>query len=79
MTEIKPCPFCGTSGESIEVKDDDLGVTCHGCGVWMPERVSSDITRNHGALEGWNRRVLHILMTDPGKNADVDWMMRNLY
>ena len=54
---IKPCPFCGASGESIEVKDYNLGVMCHGCGVWMPERVSSDITRNHGALEGWNRRV----------------------
>ncbi len=56
---IKPCPFCGACGEAVEIRGNDAGVQCHGCGAWMPERVSSDITRNHGALEGWNRRNLY--------------------
>ena len=64
MTEIKPCPFCGASGESIEVSGNDLGVICHGCGAWMPERLSTTPSNNHGALEGWNRRVGGITKND---------------
>ena len=57
MGDIKPCPFCGATGDNVGVSGRNYGVTCYSCGVWMPSRVSTDITRNHGALEGWNRRV----------------------
>ena len=56
---VLPCPFCGAFGESVEVKESygcDQGVLCHGCGVWMPSRVSTEPGRSHGALEMWNRR-----------------------
>ena len=68
MTEAKPCPFCGTSGIKIDVKPH--GVLCHGCGAWMPSRVSTDITRNHTAIEGWNRRV---------KDDRISYMTNKLY
>ena len=53
---VLPCPFCGASGEAVEHKPYDAGVLCHGCGVWMPSRVSTEPGRSHGALEMWNRR-----------------------
>jgi len=53
----KFCPFCGASGEAIEHMPYDRGVLCHGCGCWMPSRVSTEPGRSHGALEMWNRRA----------------------
>jgi len=50
-----PCPFCGSN--KIEVRWNDEGVECLDCGAWMLSVFSSDKSRCHGGLEGWNRRV----------------------
>ena len=54
MTELKPCPFCG----SVEVKvhipyftDDCYMVQCYGCNC----NTAIYMTANQ-AVEAWNRR-----------------------
>lgn len=56
MTELKPCPFCGSkkvayyrlvSGTDVE------GIVCSGCGItFVPTAYCKDV-----AAEEWNRRV----------------------
>jgi len=53
--KLKPCPFCGSDDLDVHLRDE--GVHCRGCGAWMPSVYSSDHSRTHGGVEGWNRRA----------------------
>lgn len=55
MSELKPCPFCGST--DLEIDDvpgtDAYGVICCGCGISMvPTAFDKEC-----AIEEWNRRV----------------------
>jgi len=56
MTELKPCPFCGS--KEVEYSDyvpgtDVMGIVCSGCGItFVPTAYCEDT-----AIEEWNRRV----------------------
>lgn len=58
MTELEPCPFCGSHGNDIYVDefweryDKPYFVTCHGCGANGPYA-----DKKEKAIESWNRRV----------------------
>lgn len=47
MTELKPCPCCGSTKIHIVAPDD--GCYCWDCGLTMPKRPNW--------MERWNRRV----------------------
>lgn len=67
MAELKPCPFCGASGDGIQLHSfhlpyqKDVGVTtinmmyCTSCGGAMidrdPQHCYNDLYKN------WNRRA----------------------
>lgn len=54
MTELKPCPFCGSEAYVIirDVDDWTPWIRCKGCGV---ETDCFDSAEE--AIEAWNRRV----------------------
>ena len=47
MTELKPCPFCGSSDLHIYVMQD--GIRCNNCGA--------KFTDCEDWMERWNRRA----------------------
>lgn len=55
--KIQPraCPFCGSNDLRLDNGGRD-GVSCRGCGVWMPGIVSSEPGESHTGLAAWNRR-----------------------
>mgnify|MGYP001461255838 CR=1 FL=1 len=68
MSELKPCPFCGTSNcEIVSNGHDSQFVECMFCGASGPAHENHDET-----TEAWNRRAqpaqavhLHQALTDP--------------
>lgn len=52
MTELKPCPFCGSNDVKIHVGYSHSYIRCEGCIV--STRRFKDI---QGAVNCWNRRV----------------------
>lgn len=57
MTELKPCPFCGSDDVDLvnaSLDGDNWGVVCRDCDVWMDNRLE-DMTKEQ-AIELWNRR-----------------------
>ena len=56
MTELKPCPFCGSKkvGYSDYISGMDVeGIVCSGCGIIFVPTAYCECT----AIEEWNRRV----------------------
>lgn len=52
MTELKPCPFCGSDGLKLYRKFGVYCMTCFRCGV--------DVDLTYGEAESkmmWNKRV----------------------
>lgn len=65
--ELKPCPFCGTAGESLlvehlegTIRNPSYRVRCDNCGA------SSRYT-DQDCREVWNTRVPQPLPAAPGK------------
>jgi len=54
MTELKPCPFCGTKFVWIDRYGDYFYVYCRrfACHIHGPERLRKDT-----AIAAWNRRA----------------------
>lgn len=61
MTELKPCPFCGS--EDVEPALDEFAPEGHKVDWWVVHcnRCSAEYRNIHcdkeGVIEGWNRRV----------------------
>ena len=58
MTELKPCPFCGST--DVHLVDNDPGksevsITCKDCNVWVDHMF--DAMSREEAIALWNRRV----------------------
>lgn len=63
MTELKPCPFCGSENIKLnhyKVKENDWWyIVCPNCEIAMdPWRWNAGQTRME-AIEKWNRRAVH--------------------
>jgi Lar family restriction alleviation protein len=61
MTDLKPCPFCGSDWLSLDVRPLPMGISenryyCKQCGVRGPEVVGS-FRVLEAAVEKWNQRV----------------------
>lgn len=52
MTELKPCPFCGSQAKIMHGPGDSW-VECMGCHC-----MSEMHTMESRAVEDWNRRVM---------------------
>lgn len=58
MTELKPCPFCGSDSVTTitgGVLGNSYSVTCMDCHVWVDH--IEDRMSEEEAIELWNRRV----------------------
>lgn len=65
------CPFCGESGEYIDVSisDEDCPAAnddwwlagCKKCGIWLPQ---CEYPTKQQATEAWNRRQANSAMSD---------------
>lgn len=56
MSELKPCPFCGTEARTMYV--EDLGewiAFCYYCGCTMEYYDSEE-----SVIKAWNRRVQYV-------------------
>lgn len=53
MSELKPCPFCGSEASYEFNSDWGLVVTCHKCGALMTE---INYPTKQQAIEAWNKR-----------------------
>ena len=55
MTELKPCPFCGSNATLKYPREGELGysatITCNKCHVEMWAASKEEV------IEMWNRRV----------------------
>jgi Lar family restriction alleviation protein len=59
LSDLKPCPFCGTNAAVIIVQDEPIGpmpsnrhyIGCDTCGVWFDSERS---TQN--LIKKWNTR-----------------------
>jgi hypothetical protein len=52
MSELKPCPLCGSSDLSLR----DYGIECRNCGLWLGD--GTRLQEVLGALpEAWNSRA----------------------
>ena len=55
MTELKPCPFCGSYRVAIKKMYGFYGIYCDGCTtLHLDGRESRTI---EGSIEKWNRRA----------------------
>ena len=59
MTELKPCPFCGSNDVHLLnaacPEGDQWSVTCKDCNVWVDHMF--DAMSKEEAIELWNKRV----------------------
>lgn len=62
MTELKPCPFCGSDqvGHATGTAYEQfLFVACHECEAQGPPTAYEGKDCKERAAENWNRRVAH--------------------
>jgi Lar family restriction alleviation protein len=52
MSELKPCPFCGSESAEAERAFGFYWIGCHNCGA----KGGSDLLKEK-AIEAWNRRA----------------------
>ena len=60
MTELKPCPFCGSTDVHLIENDcgkSEVSITCKDCNVWVDHMF--DAMTKEQAIELWNRRYLN--------------------
>ena len=62
MTELKPCPFCGSKARIRKFKNYTYAVVCSKCGakgttVGLAKWNDSVFIPQGKAIEAWNRRV----------------------
>ena len=60
MTELKPCPFCGSTDVHLIENDpgkSEISITCKDCNVWV-DHMFYAMTKEQ-AIELWNRRYLN--------------------
>ena len=55
MTELKPCPFCGSTDVQLIEYRSEVTITCKDCNVWVDHMF--DAMTKEQAIELWNRRV----------------------
>ena len=57
MTELKPCPFCGSAEVHIinEGTQSEYSIVCDNCHVWVDHLF--DAMSEREAIELWNRRA----------------------
>lgn len=58
MTELKPCPFCGSTDVHLIENDrgkSEVSITCKDCNVWV-DHLFNAMSREE-AIALWNRRV----------------------
>ena len=57
MTELKPCPFCGSTDVHIlnHGTQGEHSITCKDCNVWVDHMF--DAMSEEEAIELWNRRA----------------------
>ena len=60
MTELKPCPFCGSN--DVEIRDLKLGIYAINLGVYaVCRRCGASIKSSHSIVDviaAWNRRAI---------------------
>ena len=60
MTELKPCPFCGSTDVHLVENDrgkSEVSITCKDCNVWV-DHMFDAMTREE-AIKLWNTRYLN--------------------
>jgi hypothetical protein len=51
MTELKPCPLCGSN----DIWNKGFGILCGGCGLWLGAGTQAE--EHGGVVELWNTRI----------------------
>lgn len=72
MSEIKPCPFCGSKGgdrtepigPSVTIGSGRVFVSCAQCGARGPTVKSDDHTRDEYVIGRWNNRVVSVTVRE---------------
>lgn len=57
MNELKPCPFCGETGQTVELfnmpfKGQGYAVCCPDCGAMTYPSISPEVAKSR-----WNERA----------------------
>ena len=70
MTDLLPCPFCGSTNLRFEFSGSQGYIECNECGTQGPcdEQAADPICDMGAAYEAWNRRVE---VADPVQPAAV--------
>lgn len=56
--QIKPCPFCGSAAQLVQVEEQNgVVVECTGCHASGPLRIHAKDDANPHAIYSWNRRA----------------------
>lgn len=71
MTNLKPCPFCGTAPR-LSGEPGFKSVSCPGCWAEGPWAVG---TETHQAIEKWNQRASTV---DPPDLTSLEDVMRSI-
>ena len=74
MTDLLPCPFCGSTNLRYEFAGSQGYICCDNCGTQGPcdEQAADPICDDDAAYAAWNRRAAAAPVAIPGEKYHED-------